>query len=120
MRAVWAASSGTYPWRVRWGAIGWHKVAGAGRTPQSVMDLYEITGDPDSPLVVSVPHTGTRIPPQVRRRLAVPVETAHRRVDAHVWELARLAESHATVIRAAVSRAVVDLNRSGAISWVVE
>lgn len=80
------------------------------------MELFEISGDRTSPLIVSVPHTGTRIPPEIRRQLAVPVAVVQRRVDSFAWELARTALPQATVIRAMVARAVVDLNRSGGVS----
>ncbi|MEW6752151.1 MAG: N-formylglutamate amidohydrolase [Candidatus Latescibacterota bacterium] len=80
------------------------------------MEVADITGQVGSPLVVSVPHTGTLVPEEVAAQLAVPVSRVQQRVDEWAWELARTAEPWATVVRARLSRAVVDLNRSGTVS----
>ena len=73
---------------------------------------------PGSPLVVSVPHTGTWVPAAVAARLAVPVAVVQQRVDAFAWDVACTAIPHATVVRAVCARAVVDPNRSGTVTAV--
>jgi len=80
------------------------------------MELFEISGNRRSPVVVSVPHNGTWVPGEIREKLAVPVEEVAGKVDEFAWELARVAEPHATVIRANMARAVIDLNRSGTVA----
>lgn len=64
-----------------------------------------------SPLVVSMPHVGTYVPPSIARTLN---DCAARRPDTD-WHLARLydflGELDATVITATLSRYVVDMNR---------
>ena len=80
------------------------------------MELFEISGDRQSSVVVSVPHSGIWIPGEIREKLAVPVEEVRRKVDEFAWDLARVAEPHATVVRANVARAVIDLNRSGTVA----
>jgi N-formylglutamate deformylase len=65
----------------------------------------------DAPLVVSFPHTGTDIPPEVEARLASPWLA---RKDADWW-IHRLydfaAALGATTVRTTVSRSVIDVNR---------
>lgn len=65
----------------------------------------------DQPLIVSIPHSGTEIPPEIEARL-VSIERA--RVDADWW-VHRLygfaGELGATVVRTAISRTVIDVNR---------
>jgi formiminoglutamase len=65
----------------------------------------------DQPLIISIPHAGTTIPPEIEARLLSP-ELA--RVDADWW-VDRLygfaQEMGATVVCTAVSRTVIDLNR---------
>lgn len=65
----------------------------------------------DAPLIVSIPHAGTEIPPIYERAL---VSTWLARRDADWW-VDRLynfvTELGATVIRTAVSRSVIDVNR---------
>lgn len=65
----------------------------------------------NSPLVVSMPHVGTRIPAHLLPRLTLE---ALRRLDTD-WHLARLydflGDLDATTIEATMSRYVVDLNR---------
>lgn len=65
----------------------------------------------EAPLVVSLPHTGTEIPPDLAPRLASPWLA---RKDADWW-IERLydfaADLGATVIRTAVSRTAIDVNR---------
>ena len=65
----------------------------------------------EAPLVVSLPHTGTEIPPEYERGL---VSSWLARKDADWW-IERLydfaASLGATVIRTAISRTVIDVNR---------
>jgi len=65
----------------------------------------------DAPLVVSLPHTGTVIPPDLEARLASPWLA---RKDADWW-IDRLygfaAGLGATVVHTAISRTVIDVNR---------
>lgn len=67
---------------------------------------------PMVPLVVSIPHTGTWLPEEVRASLASPAMEAQPMTD---WHLHRLYDFlpalGATTIFATVSRFVVDLNR---------
>jgi N-formylglutamate deformylase len=67
-----------------------------------------------APLVVSLPHTGTRLPPEVEARLTSPWLA---RKDADWW-IDRLyafaADLGATVIHTAISRTVIDVNRDPA------
>ena len=65
----------------------------------------------DAPLVVSIPHAGTLIPPDIEARLASPWLA---RKDADWWlpELyAFAADLGATVVATGVSRTVIDVNR---------
>lgn len=64
------------------------------------------------PLVVSIPHTGTWLPEEVRASLATPAMHAQPMTDWHLHELYDFLPSlGATTIFATVSRFVVDLNR---------
>lgn len=64
-----------------------------------------------APLLVSLPHTGTDIPPEIDARLVSP-ELGRKDTD---WWVDRLygfvRELDATVIRTALSRTVIDVNR---------
>jgi len=80
------------------------------------MDLYEIKGKWDASIVVSVPHNGTWIPEEIRRQMAVPVEAVQGEVDDYADALAEMAEPFAAVVKSDVSRAVIDLNRSGTVA----
>ena len=65
----------------------------------------------DLPLVVSFPHTGTDIPPEIEDRLASPWRA---RQDTDWWvhrlyDFAR--EMGATTVRTGISRTVIDVNR---------
>ena len=65
----------------------------------------------DAPLVVSFPHTGTEIPPEIEARLVSPWLARH---DADWWihrlyDFAR--DLGATTVRTAISRSVIDVNR---------
>jgi formiminoglutamase len=65
----------------------------------------------DAPLVVSIPHAGTLIPPEIEARLASPWLA---RKDADWWmpELyAFAADLGATIVRTGVSRTMIDVNR---------
>jgi N-formylglutamate deformylase len=65
----------------------------------------------EAPLIVSVPHAGTFIPPELEARLVSP---GRARVDADWWvdRLYGFAEAMgASIVRTAVSRTVIDVNR---------
>jgi N-formylglutamate deformylase len=65
----------------------------------------------DAPLIVSFPHTGTEIPPEIESRLTSPWLA---RKDADYWVDVLYDFAHemgATTIRTALSRTVVDVNR---------
>jgi N-formylglutamate deformylase len=65
----------------------------------------------DAPLIVSLPHTGTEIPPDVADRLGSPW-LARKDTDWHVERLYDFAEGlGATVLRTRLSRTVIDVNR---------
>ena len=72
--------------------------------------LFE-TVDGTGPLVISMPHSGTHVPPDLEAR----IEPRARDLPDTDWFVPRLYEFHATlgatVIRATHSRYVVDLNR---------
>lgn len=65
----------------------------------------------EAPLILSIPHTGTEIPPDIEARLVSPW-LARKDTD---WWIERLygfaAELGATVVRTRVSRTVIDVNR---------
>lgn len=65
----------------------------------------------DAPLIVSLPHTGTEIPPEIEAKLVSPWLA---RKDADWW-VDRLydfaTDLGATVVRTAISRSVIDVNR---------
>ena len=64
------------------------------------------------PLVVSIPHTGTWLPPEVEMRLASPAMRAQPMTDWHLHLLYDfLPDLGATTLHATVSRFAVDLNR---------
>lgn len=67
---------------------------------------------PPVPLVISIPHTGTWLPPEVRDSLASPAMLAQPMTDWHLHLLYDfLPALGATTIFATVSRFAVDLNR---------
>jgi len=64
-----------------------------------------------APLIISMPHTGTEIPPEIARRLVSPW-LARKDADWHVEKLYAFArDMGASVIRTTVSRSVIDCNR---------
>lgn len=63
----------------------------------------------DAPLIVSMPHTGTEIPPQTESNLVSPW-LARKDADWHIDKLYDFAHG-ATLIRTAISRSVIDANR---------
>jgi N-formylglutamate deformylase len=72
--------------------------------------LYDIQAG-DGPLIFSVPHAGTDLPPDIAERLTPHAKTLPD-TDWHVEQLYDFApELGATLIRANVSRYVIDLNR---------
>ncbi|HEY2835440.1 MAG TPA: N-formylglutamate deformylase [Rhizomicrobium sp.] len=65
----------------------------------------------DAPLIVSLPHTGTFIPPEIEKDLASPW-LARKDTDWGVDKLYNFAaELGATFVRTTVSRTVIDVNR---------
>ena len=76
----------------------------------SAPDFIKLTRG-DAPLLISMPHTGTDIPPEVDAELVSPW-LARKDTD---WWIDRLydfaAELGATVLRTTVSRTVIDVNR---------
>ncbi len=73
-------------------------------------DLYELVQG-DGPLIFSVPHAGTLLPPDIARRLADEARGLPD-TDWHVDRLYDFASSlGATMLKATYSRYVVDLNR---------
>jgi N-formylglutamate deformylase len=65
----------------------------------------------DAPLVVSLPHTGTEIPPEIEARLASPW-LARKDTDWWIeWLYGFAQDLGATVLRTGISRTVVDVNR---------
>jgi formiminoglutamase len=65
----------------------------------------------DAPLIVSIPHAGTDIPPPHDRGLASP-ERARRDADLYLDRLYGFAaDLGATIVRTDVSRTVIDMNR---------
>lgn len=66
----------------------------------------------ESPLVISFPHTGTDIPPDIDERLA-DADLSRYDTDWHVHELYEplVSTFRATVVRTTISRTVVDVNR---------
>jgi len=64
----------------------------------------------DAPLIVSIPHAGTLIPDDVAGLRSL--DLARRDADHHVDRLYAFAvDLGATIVRSAVSRTVIDLNR---------
>ena len=64
-----------------------------------------------APLIVSIPHAGTDIPADIERRLASPW-IARKDTDWYVDSLYDFArEAGATIVRARLSRTVIDVNR---------
>ena len=65
----------------------------------------------EAPLIVSIPHAGTDIPPDIEARLISP-DLARTDTDWHIPALYEFAAAMgATVIRTAISRTVIDVNR---------
>ena len=65
----------------------------------------------EAPLIVSFPHTGTEIPAAIETRLVSPW-LARKDADWHVEQLyAFAADLGATLVRTAISRTVIDVNR---------
>ena len=64
-----------------------------------------------APLIVSLPHTGTEIPPEIEAQLTSPW-LARKDADWWVDRLYAFAEGMgATIVRTAISRTVIDVNR---------
>jgi formiminoglutamase len=74
------------------------------------MDWLEVARG-DAPLVVSFPHTGAEIPPEIEARLVSPW-LARKDADWWIHRLYDFApELGATTVRTAISRTVIDVNR---------
>jgi N-formylglutamate deformylase len=89
--------------------MGWQVNAPADR-PHEWLAIHH----GDAPLVVSFPHTGTEIPPDIEAQLADPWLA---RKDADYWVDVLYDFAHAagaTTIRTALSRTVIDVNRDPA------
>lgn len=75
------------------------------------MDIFEFTGG-DMPLLVSMPHVGTHVPPEIAARMT----SAARTVPDTDWHVDRLydflGDIGAARLRATHSRFVIDLNRA--------
>jgi formiminoglutamase len=73
-------------------------------------DWLQVT-EGHAPLIVSLPHTGTDIPPEIEARFASPW-LARKDADWWVEKLYDFAtDLDATVVRTAISRSVIDVNR---------
>jgi formiminoglutamase len=73
-------------------------------------DFLELTRG-SAPLLVSIPHTGTEIPPEIEAVLVSPW-LARKDADWHIEQLYAFAVGlGATVIRTTISRTVIDVNR---------
>lgn len=65
----------------------------------------------DAPLIVSIPHAGTEIPPEIESELVSPW-LARKDADWWVEKLYDFAPAlDATIVRTAISRSVIDVNR---------
>ncbi len=74
------------------------------------MDIYHLRRG-ESPLILSMPHSGTRLPPGMAARMT-PAARALPDTDWHIPRLYGFAETlDCTILRANYSRYVVDLNR---------
>jgi formiminoglutamase len=73
-------------------------------------DWLQVT-EGDAPLILSLPHTGTDIPPEIEARFVSPW-LARKDADWWVEKLYDFAtDLGATVVRTAISRSVIDVNR---------
>ena len=65
----------------------------------------------DAPLIVSIPHAGIEIPPDIAQHL-LSIERGRHDADLHVERLYAFAGAlGATIVRTTVSRTVIDVNR---------
>lgn len=64
------------------------------------------------PLVISIPHGGLTVPPEIAERVACPSQEIFRDSDAGALEIYDVGGRVHTVMSTAVARAVVDLNRA--------
>jgi len=78
----------------------------------------DIRGRAGTGLVVSVPHHGEWVPPAVVEQLGICVERALPDKDEFSLDLAHTAEPWGTVVVNPLSRLVIDVNRSGAVSAI--
>ena len=68
--------------------------------------------EPDSPIVLSVPHAGRDYPLALRAAIRVPIESLRALEDRHVDSIALAARRDETLIVARRARAWIDLNRA--------
>lgn len=97
---------------------GTHSVTARPEEEADLTEVLQITGRNQASVIVSVPHTGTQVPPDIAGQLTVPAARVAGRRDEYAWELAQAAAPVATVLRALCARAVIDLNRSGTVTGV--
>ncbi len=86
------------------------RTMGSGDRPY---DLAEPSSTRETPVIVEVPHAGIEMPPEVMAQIDVPQACFARDADLFVDELyADATLEGATLIRANISRYVIDLNRA--------
>ncbi|MDF2389694.1 N-formylglutamate amidohydrolase, partial [Nostoc ellipsosporum NOK] len=75
---------------------------------------FDILGpdQPESPVVISVPHGGRDYPLALRANLRVPVEVLTTLEDRHIDAVARAARGRETMFIQRIGRAWIDLNRA--------
>lgn len=64
------------------------------------------------PVLISIPHGGTRTPPELRNMLRISDRDVFEDGDAYTVPIYDIGDGAAVVVRAEVARAFVDLNRS--------
>ena len=65
----------------------------------------------EEPLIVSIPHAGTEIPPDIEARLVSPSGRGWTRTGGSTGSTGFAGAMGATVVRTAISRTVIDVNR---------
>jgi N-formylglutamate deformylase len=77
------------------------------------LTVPDMTGAAARPVLVEVPHAGLSVPDEVKSELSAPADALSRDADIHVDKLyANAPRFGAALLRAHVSRYVVDLNRA--------
>ncbi|MFH1569570.1 MAG: N-formylglutamate amidohydrolase, partial [Gemmatimonadota bacterium] len=82
----------------------------------SLPGRVEVSGTPATGLVISVPHSGEEVPPEIEARLACSPRQVRPETDEFSLDLARAGEPWGTLVRARAARLVIDVNRSGTVS----